>query len=457
MFTKRLLYPLFAALLVALVLAGCNKGDTAPPSAPAAAEATQAPTQAPTKAPTPTPQPTAEETQPPALVVEDVNTYSDGGYWKTVGILTNYTDKTWGGIEFAITVLDSDGKTVLTDTAYLLVDHIAPGESMPFAWWGGTDLPENPQVEVDVVAKEESDLPRSRLDVENTRVATTDEGDIYITGELVNNTDHPVMAGDVAAAVFSGGHILDADYADVNVDYYAPGERGPFLISFDATPELVDQMDDFAIYVDAQNTDEITPWEIRFESDYRYVDTWGSMHLVGEITNLDDEDTLDVRLVAAYYNANGEVLDVDYTDLPLLLEPGDTGPYDMDNWAVFYDIPDTLDMIADYTIQVDLGWTFTMNPDAIPLDYKLNDVTIEDNTATFTGTVTNNSGDDADSARVVIGMRDAEGKLVALGSTFLFDPIPNGESADFEIDINLDPALDPNTLENFVIVVGNRP
>ncbi len=112
-------------LVVIAVLWGCRAGSTAAPDTPL-------PVASPSTSPTATQGLPAEETQPPALVVEDVHWYQEDAHWTVAGVVTNYTDQAYSGVTLSLTLLDGAGQAQTSGTMYLLVDTIAPGETMPF-------------------------------------------------------------------------------------------------------------------------------------------------------------------------------------------------------------------------------------------------------------------------------------------------------------------------------------
>jgi len=234
-------------LLAVVALTGCRQNPT-PPTITASAITE------PTHSDLPTTVPDA------ALSVTDINWYQGDVSWTVAGLVTNNTTQAYNGVTLAIVLLDDEGNTRPAGTAYLLVDAIAPGESMPFVWSGDGMLPAHARVAAEVVGKDPANLARAVLDVENAHLVRAADGTVLLTGELVNHTAQPVLLSNLAAAVFAAdGHILSAAYGEADLTHYAPGARGPFQIAINTTPGLAAEIHDFRIFPDAQTDDARQP------------------------------------------------------------------------------------------------------------------------------------------------------------------------------------------------------
>ncbi len=458
MLRKRTLALLFVAGLLALALAGCG-GSAEPTQAPAATEPPAAqPTAAP---PTATLEPTPEPTQEPALVVEDVSTFVDSAnFYYVVGLITNYYDQTASGIEIGLKGIDPDGNEVFTDTTWLLTDNIRPGDSAPFIWWTSDEVPDGIEWEIDVVSKDlQADFADGELDIINDTINWTDDY-IYITGEVINQSEEPTKLDSLAAAAIDAeGRILTASYVDVAAYYYAPGDSAPFRITLDASPDLVEQIADYVVYVDAVLASPEEAYSYDFgEDEYIYLDKYDDMHLVGEVTNLNDVP-LNLRLVAGLYDENGVVLDADYLDLAIdSLASQQTGSYDFDGWSVIRALPDLVDQVAYYSVQVDPYWTFKDEESYLDIQVENVVTNAENGLWEIEATLVNNSGQDADDVLVLMELRDAAtGQLLAFDYSYLFESLGNGAQAAFDDRLYYNPNLDSTTLEFSIKALGTLP
>jgi hypothetical protein len=65
-------------------------------------------------------------------------------------------------------------------------------------------------------------------------------------------------------------------------------------------------------------------------SQYSYVNNIGSMHIVGEVLNQAPVTAKFVKIIATFYNANGQVIGTDFTYAdPTDLAPGQRAPFDV--------------------------------------------------------------------------------------------------------------------------------
>ncbi len=322
-------------------------------------------------------------------------------------------------------------------------------------------MPPNAEVEVDVVSKDPVEINRAPLEVENTRAVFDEDGTIYLTGELVNSTDHPVRLDNLAGAVFeAGGHILSAAYADVFLTYYAPQERGPFRVSLHVPLALAEAMEDFRLYPDAQRVAEQPLWEILFTETHAFTDVQGVTHLVGEITNVDPGSPmggLQPRLIGAFYAADDTVLDAAYLDFPFPLDREVAAPYDLDGWEVLNHLPATVDQIADSSVQPDPGQTQGAAVPLVPLTFTLDSVTYDQGQATVVGSVRNDTDQAIAAVQVLIGLRDEEEQCVAAGTFTSSQSLAPGDRVEVTLTLALDESIHPDILTAFAVARGTSP
>ncbi|CAN5240522.1 hypothetical protein BH18THE2_BH18THE2_41480 [soil metagenome] len=68
----------------------------------------------------------------------------------------------------------------------------------------------------------------------------------------------------------------------------------------------------------------------RILSDNNYVDSIGTLHIVGEVINESYQPARYVRITATFYDANNSVIGTDYTfTSPSTLQPGQRAPFDL--------------------------------------------------------------------------------------------------------------------------------
>ena len=472
MTAKRRIGLMLLSVLMALVVFGCGGGgEEATPVPPTAPPPTQAPTSPPP--PPPTEPPTAAPTEaPPTAVPTEEAAPQEGqpeitmvhGYidnmdsLEVVGLITNNTDHAIKSVEIAVEIFDANDNSLYKDTTYMDFYTLAPGETSPFSLWVTDELPDADRFVATIVSESQTTVERADVTVQGTRMTVDDNGDIHVTGEIVNNGSTGATIADVSAATFDGdGNLVTAESASVSIGYLPPGDSGPFRVTMYGPSYGTDDIQDYQVYVDAV-TDDRDVYDISFIGDENtYVDTFGDFHLVGEISN-DSDETLDVRLVGAIYDANGNVMDAAMLDMALsALAPGETGPYDLTFWGPLNSRDGFMDDADRYTVQVDPYWTWPSTSEYVEVS-TTEDNSFDDGMAEFTGQIINDSGQDLAGAEVVIYIKDKDsGNIVAMGSDYTMDEIPAGGTADFSITIYLEEGVDPDTAEYYVIAKGELP
>jgi len=394
------------------------------------------------------------------LVIDTIQSYQDYfADWYVVGLLTNYTERAMDSIEIEIEVFDSGGNSIYTEIAYPELYTIAPGETVPFELSFYEDMPDATDFVATIVGYSAAEVERPMVEFRGTLMSIDDDGDVHITGEIVNNDTEPISL-DLAAATFDSlDEIVSADSSSVLVGYLDPGVSSPFRVSMTSLGDSAADIVDYTIYVDAEITSPTEVWSIGWSEDESiYLDYWDWVHLVGEVTNADVEN-LNLRIVAGLYDAAGNVIDASSTDLPLsALAPDETLPYDFEFWGPANYIPGVFDQVDTYTLQLDPSWTWTTSTEYVDLDIANDEYTSEDNSATFTGQVLNNTDGPVSYTYVIIAMRDiATGVIVGMDYDSFWDEIPAGGSDEYDITIYFEDGLDVNTLEYYVIAKGELP
>ena len=75
-------------------------------------------------------------------------------------------------------------------------------------------------------------MERATVRVEGVTFVVDDDGDLHITGNLVNKTETPIQISGLGAATFEdNGDLYTADSHAVIVHHLDPGEDGPFRVS----------------------------------------------------------------------------------------------------------------------------------------------------------------------------------------------------------------------------------
>jgi hypothetical protein len=286
-----------------------------------------------------------------------------------------------------------------------------------------------------------------------------DEGDIHVTGELVNIGAQPLTVNGLAAAAFDvNGEIVTADFMDAAIRYLDPGESGPFRITMIRPIESVESVASYELYSDVIPAQEEETVELIFsENQYPYIDTFDSFHLVGEITNNADK-VLNISMIAAIYDAEGNVIDASAQDIFVSAAPGETLPFDFDSWGPLNYSAAAIAKADTYSVQWDPYWTWESPFEYVNLTTQNDNNQYDDFQGIFTGEVVNTSGELINSVIVIVSLYDqASGEIIATDYTGIWDEIPDGGSSSYTVAVDLEPEFDPESVEYVIIVKGELP
>lgn len=394
------------------------------------------------------------------LGVAMVHAYQDEfDSWVVAGLLANNSVRALDDIEIEIRALDLNGVPLYAELVYASLYSLGPGEISPFSAWVWEDLPGVQEFTATIVGFSPSDVEQAEVEIRGT-LMSEGEGDVHITGELFNLNDTPIQVSNIAAATFdSGGQLVTAGAKMVAVSYLGPGESGPFRITMDKPADDSITIADFSVYTNAEVSFEEDLYDISYLEVSDYFDSDGDYHLVGALQN-NTEANLSISLLAAVFDAAGNVLDADDLDLPVYsIAPGERMFFDFDDWYPLNTV-EGLSVQADtYGIQIDHNWTW--ETDTTYVDLAVTDGGFEYDPywgLTFTGKVVNNTGVNVNSGEVIVVLRDkVTDGLLAMGYVTLYDGIPAGSSADYEVLVEVASDFDLEGFEFTVFAKGELP
>jgi Protein of unknown function (DUF3426) len=500
-------HALFSAAL-ALALAGlaCSGGAAAPTLAPTKApqpsqavaapsdtpqstsapttEATSAATTAATEAATaaasegPTSAPTA--TAAPlsgSLDLHSISAYLDNlQYYRVDGLLTNGTDKPVDSVQLSLQLTDSNGKTVLQDdsgnptstvTSQPLLSTIDPGGTTPFEFWmnsSGLDTTGWKAVVKIDSSSNPTDLQRVQVVIENNLMTTASNGDVYLTGEVVNKSDQPATLNTFAGALLdaSGNVAGTSSFQDVTRLLSPAGDaagtdRSPFVIHIPGPIKAGTTPNFYFDAVQGNPSDISAAADIHLHLDTSFADANNDMYVVATVTN-SGTNTMTVRVMSGLYDQAGKVLDGSSTRAPIDLAPGASSPVPMYYFANLNGNADLIAQVVSYTAQIDPYWTYVVDSNFVILAASNVTTTIDGTSLSIKGDVANTSTQTLLDATVVITIHDANGKVVA-ADWALAQP----DSGDFKpkttqpwnTTIELPASVDPKTLKVDTVVHGD--
>jgi hypothetical protein len=404
---------------------------------------------------------------PPNIIASGLQVTQVSGYIDTfdslevVGLVHNQTDRTVDMIEVEIQVLNAGGNEIYTDKTFTALDRLAPGEEAPFSLTVYEDLGGAASSIVAYVVGNGTidDLKRASVEVTKMQMTTDEDGDIYVTGELVNENDYPVIVNSMAAATFdSTAQIVTANYQSVLNRYLEPGQSGYFRVSMSGPINGPDSIETYNVYLDAEQIEPSEHASVSINTTNEYVDVYGNYHLVGEATNT-GETHYNVSLVAGVYDVQGNV--VDAADFSLALEtlaPGETAPFDFTFWGPLNYNQNLVRTIDSYNIVVDDAWTWSTDIGMANLSTLGNAREDGDDALNFTGQIINNTNGLVDSSVIVVFLRDYQsGDIVATNFDYDYEQLEPGDTYDYTVEIPLWTGFDINSVVVNYLVKGTKP
>ncbi len=389
---------------------------------------------------------------------------------RVIGMVCNKTSEDVTNIVLQVEVFDKNEKSLYKDeNVYTALGNVAAGEDTPFSLSIYETLTDPDTVKATITSSETAKLKRATVDTQGVVTTVDDQGNLHITGELVNNGSEPVEIHGVAAATFDkDGKMFTADYASVLIHYLSPTVDGPFRITMYGPKDGTDTLDRYTLYFDVETTDK-QDFLIDAEKDlsdlHAYLDNYGEFHLVGEITNNGSEN-VGARLVATIYDKDNNVIDAASMDTPIsAIKPGEIIPYEFNFWGPLDSKKGLYDDKADrYSVQVDPTWTWTTKTELFDLEAQNKKNSWDEYQGTFTGQVVNNTGGDLESAVVIVGIYGKKGqpdadKLVAMGYSYadITEKLANGKTADYTVYVPIPKDFNMDNYEYAIVVKGKQP
>jgi hypothetical protein len=443
-------------MITTLAVAGlaCSGGRIEPTATPVLPTRITVPTR------TPVPEATREPTQVSGGIIAGeiavLSTYGykdEFGYFHIVGEIYNSTEKVAENIELTVELKDDSGNTLLKDdsdnpteslTFSPFLFTVAQGESSPFDFYIDVGEATPDSYRVTVTGQQTGQAQRASLELQNDQMVRDDSGNLYITGELVNLSDSPVQIDSLAGAA------LDENDRVVAANAYGPvtrilasagdeneNDRTPFRIRLDDPGDVASQ---WSVYWDADEVDSVTTYSIEMSPQNNYYDRWGSLHLVGLVTN-QSEEILSIAMVAGVYAEDGTVVDADTLTVPFNLGPGESIPYNFEYFSNVNSNVAEANKLARSTVQVDPYWTSTAFSEVVALEAANVEQADEgEGSWTMTGEVTNTSDKPLAYYTVVIGVYEGD-NLVASAYTTEYPEadLAPGASLPFDLTLYLDP------------------
>ncbi len=191
-------------------------------------------------------------------------------------------------------------------------------------------------------------LPPSGVFILNNHSYYVDSSDyLHIVGEVQNNTGQARQFIRITVNIFSGtGQLLDTDFTYTTLDELRPADKTCFHL-------LLKQPAGWASYqfegISSSVYNGAFPALTIFNDSGAIDPTLGGYRIIGQVRNDGTSRVTYVQPIATLYNADGTVLDCDFTFVNSTdLDPGQTSAFEMLN----YGRPSYTD-VATYRLQTD--------------------------------------------------------------------------------------------------------
>jgi len=379
-------------------------------------------------------------------------------------MIYNGTEKAVSEIEISAVATGTDGKSVLQDwgnpvdikVVEPLLDIIPAGGYSPFSVVVQGGKPD--QFSLEITAKRNTDFVPVTLLVEHTRLIQDDNGNFFLSGELVNPTNEHVRVDDIALAVLdkNGEVRAAAETYFYPSELYPAGDpdgldRAPFSTQIYGPFKT---FKDMGVYVQAAVGTYGENADFDISLVYSYVDDFMEMpHYIGQVTN-NTEEISSPRLLISLFDENGNVLMAYEEAAAPFTEPGKSGYFDLSNFTAFTMIKDLAEQIKDVRIQVDPGDIYhysklsPLKVNGTKLTKEGNSWQEEMNSWHFSGTITNTTDHPIYSGDVYVEIYDANKNLVGFGSAYAgsASEVMVGGVISYDVYVSIDPALDGKTL-----------
>lgn len=156
-------------------------------------------------------------------------------------------------------------------------------------------------------------------------------GYYHIFGEVKNNGLQPLRFVEVVASYYnSSSAFVTTSYGFTEVDVLFPGRKGPFHIIL-SVKNLSAQVDHYTLDTPTYLTStKAKPPGLKILSRNSFSDTFGYLHIAGQLENGGASSTTYAEIIATFYNQTGTVLGYGYTfSNPSDLSPGQVGPFEL--------------------------------------------------------------------------------------------------------------------------------
>jgi hypothetical protein len=172
----------------------------------------------------------------------------------------------------------------------------------------------------------QTSLPPLTVSPQNVSMYMDIAGANHLVGVIVNPFKFPIQSVQVVASAHNAIHqLIRTGFTYANQpDQLRPGEKSGFDILF------LPNGYNYELSASYAKADTVKPPALYLYIGQSYIESDGTHHLLGEVTNMGTIPTTSVTVDAIFYDINDRVLDVEQTGTtPSDLQPGQKAPFDL--------------------------------------------------------------------------------------------------------------------------------
>jgi len=169
------------------------------------------------------------------------------------------------------------------------------------------------------------------LNILNDTGYLDDYGWYHVPGEVENVGDQAVKYVRIKVFFYNASDdLLCTKDRRTELDTINPDRKSPFEVTL-SNEVLASEVDHYSLTVLSYDVTSAKPIGLKILTNNSYIDEWGDMIINGTIKNIGTETAENLKVIATYYDADGNVMAVEYsyTD-PINIEPGLVFPFEIE-------------------------------------------------------------------------------------------------------------------------------
>jgi hypothetical protein len=169
-----------------------------------------------------------------------------------------------------------------------------------------------------------------------------------IVGEVENAGDVAVTWVEIEATFYDESDTMRATESDYITSTINPGRKAPFDITL-MNEVLAAEVHHYDLRIVSYNTETPKPIGLEIPDHNSYIDWLDRMIIYGEIKNIGSMTATSVKVVATYYDTDGNVVGSAWTFVqPSDIQPNLTIPFEISFWDT-----DRVDYIDSYALEAE--------------------------------------------------------------------------------------------------------